>query len=40
MDLIKGAATKPIHLILDEIPDLVEQADVRRVGVGRLNLAR
>ena len=34
MDLIKGAATNPIHLIPDEIPDLVEQADVRRVGVG------
>ena len=34
MDLIKGAATNQIHLIPDEIPDLVEQADVRRVGVG------
>ena len=34
MDLIKGAAAKPIQLILDEIPDLEEQADVRRVEVG------
>ena len=36
-DFIKGAAAKPIQLILDEIPDPGEQADVQRVEVGWQN---
>ena len=37
INLIKGAAAKPIHLILDEIPDPGEQADVQGVEVGWQN---